>query len=239
MKVKVLENILKKYYLGGIVDSVKWAPKKDATKISFISPASNLVGIIETNKLIFDTKDEIGIFSTKKLLKMLSIFKDEIELTYNGEKLNLKDSKFDVNFSLCQIDLITRFPKSIGLPESFNQVITFEKEFTNDFVTASKAIDSDVFKISMDKNGNIIFIMGDVRNKYSDKISLKVEPDPLFTTGTRFDDMIFQLNEVEEILSANKDSSISQISISGEGMIKFYFKNEDYEVNYYLVANQE
>lgn len=239
MKVKVLENIVKKYYLGGIVDSVKWTPTKNGIKISFISPASNLVGIIETDKISFDTKDEIGIFSTKKLLKMLSIFKDELELTYNGEKLNLKDSKFDVNFSLCQIDLISKFPKSIGLPEQFNQVISFDKEFTSDFVTASKAIDSDVFKLSMDKIGNIIFIMGDVRNKYSDKISLKVEPDPLFTTGTRFDDMIFQLNEVEEILSSNKDASVSQISISGEGMIKFYFKNEDYEVNYYLVANQE
>lgn len=239
MKVKVLENILKKYYLGGTVDSVKWTPVKDGTKISFISPASNLVGIIETNKLAFDTKDEIGIFSTKKLLKMLSIFKDEVELSYNGEKLNLKDTKFDVNFSLCQIDLISKFPKSIGLPEQFNQVISFEKEFISDFTTASKAIDSDVFKLSMDKTGNIIFIMGDVRNKYSDKISLKVEPDPSYTVGTRFDDMIFQLNEVEEILSANKDSTVSQVSISGEGMIKFYFKNEDYEVNYYLVANQE
>lgn len=239
MKVKVLENILKKYYLGGIVDSVKWTPVKDGIKISFISPASNLVGIIETKKLTFNTKDEIGIFSTKKLLKMLSIFKDEVELSYNGEKLNLKDSKFDVNFSLCQIDLISKFPKSIGLPEQFNQVISFDKGFISDFTTASKAIDSDVFKLSMDKNDNIIFIMGDVRNKYSDKISLKVESDPSYTTGTRFDDMIFQLNEVEEILSANKDSTISQISISGEGMIKFYFVNEDYEVNYYLVANQE
>lgn len=239
MKVKVLENILKKYYLGGIVDSVKWTPIKSGIKISFISPASNLVGIIETNKITFDTKDEIGIFSTKKLLKMLSIFKDEVELSYNGEKLNLKDSKFDVNFSLCQIDLISKFPKSIGLPEQFNQVVTIDKGFISDFTTASKAIDSDVFKLSMDKNDNIIFIMGDVRNKYSDKISLKVEPDPSYTTGTRFDDMIFQLNEVEEILSANKDSTISQISISGEGMMKFYFMNEDYEVNYYLVANQE
>ena len=238
MKVKVLENILKKYYLGGIVDSVKLTPTKNGTKISFISPASNLVGIIETSKLNLNTKNEIGIFSTKKLLKMLSIFKDEVEVSYNGEKLNLKDSKFDVNFSLCQIDLISQFPKSIGLPEQFNQVITFEKDFINDFTTASKAIDSDVFKLSMDKIGNIIFIMGDVRNKYSDKISLKVQPDPSYTIGTRFDDMTFQLNEVEEILSANKDSTESQISISGEGMIKLYFKNEDYEVNYYLVANQ-
>ena len=52
--------------------------------------------------------------------------------------------------------------------------------------------------------------------------------------------MTFNINEVEEILSANKNAiEHSNISIDGAGILKFYFSNEDYEATYYLVKNQE
>ena len=113
MKVKVFKSIIEKYYLGGIVDTVKFTPTEDGVTIKFISPAKNLAGIINTSKISFGTQEEIAVFSTKKLLKMITIFKDEVDLKYSKSRLNMKDDRFDVNFSLCELQLVKPFPKNL------------------------------------------------------------------------------------------------------------------------------
>lgn len=241
MKIKVLESIIKKYYLSGIVDTVKWVGEGESTRIAFLSKNQNLMGDIISKTPMVEQLDKIGVFSTKKLLKILSIFSEDAKLSVKGNKLNLKDKKFDVNFSLCDIDLIQNNPE-VEEPPVYNQVVGVDKDFIEDFLSASKAIESEVFKISYDPFlKNIQFILGDVKNSYSDKIALSKETNPEYEFGKEFADMVFPLNEFREMLSSNKDATNATLSIFEDqgGMVKLYFDNEEYTSKYFLLANSD
>ncbi len=241
MKIKVLESIIKKYYLSGLVDTVKWIGNDDSTRISFLSKNQNLMGDILAKSPMVDKLDKIGIFSTKKLLKILSIFSEDAKLSVHENKLNIKDKKFNVNFSLCDIDLIHNSP-DVEEPPIYNQVVPLDKEFIDDFLSASKAIESDVFKISYDPfDKDIKFILGDVKNSYSDKIALSKETDSQYEFGKEFADMVFPLDEFREMLSSNRDATQATLSIFEDegGMVKLYFDNEEYTSKYFLLANSD
>ena len=46
MQIQTLTSVIDKYYLNGIVESVKWTIKDKNIEIDFITPFKNLVGKI-------------------------------------------------------------------------------------------------------------------------------------------------------------------------------------------------
>jgi len=101
-KLDLVENI-EKYYLGGVVESVKWNISNKKLHINFVSPHQDLVGNIECD--IDLTDGVLGIFNTSALLKLLSILDMDILITIEQQyktpvKLLIEDSNFSLQYSL-------------------------------------------------------------------------------------------------------------------------------------------
>ena len=103
---------IEKYYLGGIIESVKWNVSNNRLHINFVSPYQDLVGHIECDVQLED--GTIGIFNTSALLKMLSILDMDILINIDKNhkvpvRLLIEDSNTDkgeydvLAFSSCNI----------------------------------------------------------------------------------------------------------------------------------------
>ena len=128
-KLDLVENI-EKYYLGGIVEGVKWNISNKKLHIDFVSPHQDLVGHIECD---IDLADGVlGIFNTSALLKLLSILDMDILITIEQQfktpvKLLIEDSNFSLQYSLADPYVIAPSP-SIDEPE-YEIVFPINAEF--------------------------------------------------------------------------------------------------------------
>jgi hypothetical protein len=72
MNKNILTSVIDKYYLNGIVESVKWNIKDKVITVDFITPFKNLVGKVTSPN--FDLEDsEVGIYNTSQFYKLIKI----------------------------------------------------------------------------------------------------------------------------------------------------------------------
>ncbi len=64
-----LQSIISKYYLNGLVESVKWEIKDKKLTIQFMSPEKDMLGKVEFKKIDLDNVN-IAIFNTTQLNKL-------------------------------------------------------------------------------------------------------------------------------------------------------------------------
>ncbi len=69
-----LQSVINKYFLNGMVESVKWTTENNALEIDFQSPNKDMIGRVKhTNFPLEDS--EIAVYDTSKLNKLFRIFK--------------------------------------------------------------------------------------------------------------------------------------------------------------------
>ena len=67
-----LQSIISRYYLGGLIESVKWEIQNNTLNIAFMSPNKDMIGELECNE--FPIEDcELAIFNTTQLNKLLGV----------------------------------------------------------------------------------------------------------------------------------------------------------------------
>src|SRR4051812_10916331 len=95
---------INRYHLSGLVESVTWIVSEDKVKINFLSQSSFTAGEIEFPFMeVGDSMtlpEEIAIYSTSALLKLLSIMDEEIEVSFEKEygvwmKMNITDGIYE------------------------------------------------------------------------------------------------------------------------------------------------
>jgi hypothetical protein len=74
-----LQSIISKYYLGGLIESVRWVTNDKHLNISFDSPNREMKGTITHKDFPLDDS-EIGIADTNKLTKLLAITSGLIQI---------------------------------------------------------------------------------------------------------------------------------------------------------------
>jgi hypothetical protein len=237
-KLDLVENI-EKYYLGGIVEGVKWNISNKKLHIDFVSPHQDLVGHIECD---IDLADGVlGIFNTSALLKLLSILDMDILITIEQQfktpvKLLIEDSNFSLQYSLADPYVIAPSP-SIDEPE-YEITFTIDAEFITRFSKAKSALGSntkDICRLSTtvheDGNKQVKFVLGEPTS-HSNKIE--------FTCDASYNEshsniLPFNSAHIKEILNANKnDITEAQGSISMKGLLKLEFITETGKSIYYL-----
>jgi hypothetical protein len=237
-KLDLVENI-EKYYLGGIVESVKWKISNKKLHIDFVSPHQDLVGHIECEVDLSD--GVLGIFNTSSLLKLLSILDMDILITIEHQfksptKLLIEDSNFSLQYSLADPYVIAPSP-SIDEPE-YETTFIINSEFITRFSKAKNALGSntkDICRVSTtiheDGNKQVKFILGEPTS-HSNKIeftcdALYNEPQP--------NTLPFNSAHIKEILTANKNNIIEAKGyISVKGLLKLEIKTETGISTYYL-----
>ena len=66
------QSVIGKYYLGGLVESVKWTTEDNALTIDFQSPNKDMIGCVKHTNFPLENS-EIAVYDTSKLNKLLDM----------------------------------------------------------------------------------------------------------------------------------------------------------------------
>lgn len=238
MNKNTLTSVIDKYYLNGVVESVKWDIKDKAITVDFITPMKNLVGKVTSPN--FDLENSsIGIYNTSQFYKLIKIMNDTIILNLNKSdrgtplELTLADNQYDLNYYLSDLNLIETVP-TINEPINYDVTLTVSNEFISKFINAKKALgDIKQFTIEakkVDDEMNLLITIGD-GNGYANKIKFKNPCEAILG----LDEIPFPVDVMTEVLKANEEATTGIIEISNDGLMKLTFKEDSIESTYYLV----
>ena len=138
-----LLSVINKYYLGGLIESVKWETKDNNLKIRFTAPTREMIGEINyDNYNVIDSS--VGISNTSQLLKLISITNGDIMLSYikNNKiftKLIIADNQFTVNYALADLLTVSKTGEYTGL-EEYNIETEINNEIINSLIKAKSAL---------------------------------------------------------------------------------------------------
>jgi hypothetical protein len=235
MEKYILQFIINKYHLNGLVEQVEWEIKDNNLKVCFTSPNKDMVGVITKNNVDLPNKN-LYIYNTSQLYKMLNVMSDVINVTISNSnnsavKLILSDDNFDISYSLSNKFLIPPNPQ-ITEPD-FDLKLNLTKDDFINIIKAKSAInDSSSLIISSGLTG-VDFTFGE-DNEHSNKINFIFKCE--IPNDINFE-LKFNSDYIKDILNANKDCIENYIHISSAGLIKLEFNNDDLKSIYYLVSN--
>lgn len=240
MEKQYLLSVIDKYYLNGLVEKVKWSIKNNVLNVKLISENKDMMGEISANEFDLEN-DEIAIYNTSQLYKLVNITGQEILLSYKKQhkittKLLIADNKYNLEYSLSDTLLIPKSP-SVNEPE-YNSQFNIDKELIDTFIKAKKAIsESETVTIesTIDNLSTEIvkFIIGEP-NDYSHKIEFViVAPNSDITVPLKFNSTY-----IKEIFDNNKDAEIATGYISELGLMKLTFKTTKTFSTYFLTAKE-
>jgi hypothetical protein len=240
MKKEILEKFIATYHLGGEVDSVVWTVSNNETTVYFNSPDKTAVGTVVSKELGLSDM-EIGINSTAGLLKLLSPFDKELEvsyLPYKGNKngsLNFKNSgtfKINAEYKTSETEVIPKPTKLKATPE-YQIALELNDEIISKVVSIKNSLpDSKTFTFTTEED-SLRLIVGYASDINIDNISLLLPAK--FEEGTKLDYYSYSANMLKNILSVNKGFKTGKLEISDKGLIHVEFTYENMKSDYYLV----
>ena len=236
-----LQSVINKYFLGGLIEGVKWDVKSNNLNIKFTAPTKEMIG--EINYSNFNLVDSsVGISNTTQLLKLIGISGGEIHLDYikNNKiftKLIISDNQFTVNYALA--DILT-IPKAGAFNGSnvFNLETDLNVEIISALIKAKSALSESetvVFKPTTSMDGDFqleLIFGGDI--EYANKVSYFMTNFTQKDVSSDFT-LNFNSNLLKEILTANKDALKAKMSINLEGLLKLSFETANTVSTYYMV----
>jgi len=241
MKKLFLEDVIEKYYLGGLVERVKIQITDKTLYTKFISSQKNLVGVIEAPGITLPDC-EFGVYDTSQLLKLIGITDHFLTLDVEmnkgiANKLLIADNEYNLEYALADTMLTPNVP-AIDEPH-YNMVADVNTEFIAKFLKAKKALGTDVFTIEQGKDTEdkqaMNFTLGGV-DKYTNKVNFTLQTSVHSIPGAK---MKFPIEEFGEILAANKEPKTGVLSVSEDGLLKIEFTNEENVKATYILVGRE
>jgi hypothetical protein len=240
-----LQSIISRYYLGGLIESVKWEIQNNTLNIAFMSPNKDMIGELECNE--FPIEDcELAIFNTTQLNKLLGVTSGQllispIKTNKVYTKLTLQDVSFTVEYSLAD-PLMIQSPGTINEPDKYDVSVAMEPNDVLAFTKAASAIPNNelvTLKATESIHGNPIleFIFGE-KMEFSNRITFTVEAQHSIVEGHKIP---FNSNMLREIFHNNKGASSTSIKFTQEGLLKleFDFKEENTKTTYFVVRKAD
>jgi len=239
-----LQSVIGKYYLNGLVESVKWTTENNALEIDFQSPNKDMIGRVKhTNFPLEDS--EIAVYDTSKLNKLLGITSGEVVLELEKQqsiytKLIISDLNYTLNFSLTDLLMIQEIGE-VTDPNNYEIQGELGSEEITAIVRAHNALESDNVIVKIDKNLDnedvLVMSFGDVSN-HTNKIDYQIPNSTLDNVpyGTKIP---FNSALIKNILNNNKDAESASLKVNSQGLMKLEFTGEDWESFYYIVRKAD
>ena len=241
MKKPYLQDVIEKYYLGGLVERVKIQITDKTLTTKFISAQKNLVGVLEAPGITLPDC-EFGVYDTSQLLKLIGITDHFLTLDVEvnrgiANKLLIADNEYNLEYALADTMLTPSVP-SIDEP-TYQMVADVNEEFIAKFLKAKKALGTDVFIVEQgidhEEKQAMKFTLGGV-DKHTNKVNFTLPTTLSSVPGVQ---MKFPIEEFGEILAANKEIATGVLSVSEDGLLKIEFTNEEeVKVTYLLVGRE-
>jgi hypothetical protein len=236
-----LQSTISKYYLNGLVESVKWTVENNALEVNFQSSNKDMIGrVTHTNFPLRDS--EFAVFDTSKLSKLLGIASGDVALELEQikkvfTKLIISDLNYTFNFALTDLIMITDDIGNATEPDSYEIESKLSSEEITAIIRAHNALESDnvIAKIDKDLDGEDVLVLsfGDNSN-HTNKIDYQVPNTTLenIAYGTQIP---FNSSLLKVILNNNKDAEEATLKINLKGLMKLEFKSENWESFYYII----
>ena len=241
MKKPYLQDVIEKYYLGGLVERVKIQITDKTLTTKFISAQKNLVGVLEAPGITLPDC-EFGVYDTSQLLKLIGITDHFLTLDVEvnrgiANKLLIADNEYNLEYALADTMLTPSVP-SIDEP-TYQMVADVDTEFIAKFLKAKKALGTDVFIVEQgidhEEKQAMKFTLGGV-DKHTNKVNFTLPTALSSVPGVQ---LKFPIEEFGEILAANKEIATGILSVSEDGLLKIEFTNEEeVKVTYLLVGRE-
>jgi hypothetical protein len=241
MKKPYLQDVIEKYYLGGLVERVKIQITDKTLTTKFISTQKNLVGVLEAPGITLPDC-EFGVYDTSQLLKLIGITDHFLTLDVEvnkgiANKLLIADNEYNLEYALADTMLTPAVP-SIDEP-TYQMVANINAEFIARFLKAKKALGTDVFVLEQgidhEDKPAIKFTLGGL-DKHTNKVNFTLQTLLHSSSSTQIK---FPIEEFGEILAANKEPKSGTLSVSEDGLLKIEFTSEeDVKVTYLLVGRE-
>jgi hypothetical protein len=234
MEKQLLTSVIEKYYLGGINERVKWTVKDKKVTILFTSQTKDLAGSVEAPD--FDIDDcTLGIYDTNKLLKLVNITNQFIQLeveTKNGTstKLSIADNEYDLVYHLADLRMMPM--ETMVLDEtqiSFDYSFVIDSEFIERYNKAKKALGSDEVKVQALINDSddkgIYFTLGG-KTSHDNKVAFQTStstfevPSPEFLYNADYLLEIFATNKGTDGVGYFDENGILKLEFTDEKSIK-------------------
>lgn len=235
----LLSSALNKYYLAGECESVSWSVDNNVLNIDFKpKTTAGVVGNLRVPNFPL-TNCELGVFETSKLLKLLNVTQNQLQLHVEGNKgvftkLYIADSSFNLEYNLSDIILISKVP-TVSLPSS--PFVNAELEMTDmdNLIKAKNALENKKVIIksakSIDGDDVLEFIFGE-DSAYSNRLTFTLE-NVKFESDNQIE-LPFNSEIFSRILQVNKDMEKFNIIVYQEGLLKLEFWSEEIQSVYYL-----
>ena len=237
-----LQSIINKYYLNGLNETVKWEIKDKTLTIKFTSPTREMIGEVSCDN--FKLEDSArGISNTTQLLTLIGITSSELLLSYvkNNKqfvKLIISDTQFTVDYALADILTIPKAGSYTG-PDEFNLVTELTEEHITALIKAKSALPESTIVIfqqsfSLDNDFQVELVFGgDI--EYANKVSYCLTNFEQNNVSTDFR-LGFSSELLKEILTVNRNSVKTKMSLNLEGLMKLEFlTSEGIKSTYYIV----
>lgn len=174
----------------------------------------------------------------KGLLNLLDIASDDVQIRVDsqkyGEKLIIKDSSFESEYTLCDPRAVKIKPAVIEEPISYDFVLNVDTDFNEKFLKAKKA-NSQVGIVSVEVKDRITRFQLGNNDSYSNKIKFTVEQDGMFDMNQCF----FSADALNEVIKENKKLS-GKICVHEEQLMKLAYVEKigsiNMEINYFTLA---
>jgi hypothetical protein len=241
MKKPYLQDVIEKYYLGGLVERVKIQITDKTLTTKFISAQKNLVGVLEAPGITLPDC-EFGVYDTSQLLKLIGITDHFLTLDVEvnrgiANKLLIADNEYNLEYALADTMLTPSVP-SIDEP-TYHMVADVNEEFIAKFLKAKKALGTDVFIVEQgidhEEKQAMKFTLGGV-DKHTNKVNFTLPTALSSVPGIQ---LKFPIEEFGEILAANKEIATGTLSVSEDGLLKIEFTNDEGVKATYLLVGRE
>jgi len=237
MKKTILDTFIKKYNIGGNIESVKIVVKDKELITSAITDDKNVMAHVKVTDFTALDDIEIGIYDTAKLKQMIGVLGEDIEISTNTKNdkvtsLNFSDQSTNVQYVTSDLAVIPVAPNIKKIPD-FNAEIELNNEFISKFIKAKNALsDVDTFTLTMNKKNKLEMVIG-FTNTNSNKITLNI-------TAKEGKDKVskpisFSAKYLKDILTSNNDCEGAVLRSSDLGLANISFTKDNFVSTYYLV----
>jgi len=238
-----LQSLISKYYLSGLIESVKIEIKDNTLTIKFTSPTKEMLGKVIYHNFDFLPESIIGISNTTQLNNLLKITNEELNLQYQSQnkiftKLIISDKVFTLEYTLADIMIIPKSGEYKGGDEFLVQA-SLNEDIINSIIKAKNSLSNNetvtLQTIQNIVDGYKLEILFGENDEYSNKVSLNIE-DIIYNPSIYEEIKHSYSSELfKEILSCNKDQALWLIEIGEGGILKLSFGSANMESEYFIV----
>ena len=236
MNKSILQSLLSKISLGGILEKSTIVSDGKLTTSEFYSSEHSLVGSI---KMVSSMETgEFPLPDLSRFSSLLSVLEESVKVNpvvheSRPVALQVSDGRISTNVSLADKSIIEDPPRMKDLP-SYDLIVNLNEEVTNSFMRSSQVM-SELERFSVKGEGKEVYFIFGESNINTNRIKIKVDYNEY---NGRIKELGFSSKLVRNILSVNRDAENSTLSLIGKGLMKLSFKGNGFESEYYLTHSK-